>query len=428
MYKKIISLLALSCSLCTQGFAAKENRSNDVEIPEWTQARILARGMYRFAHKLRPHLLNEEGNALFSPFSIYSCLGMIYAGANGETEEEMRNVMSLKLSQDEVPMAVQLLSKSLVHREKSLPAAPIVKVSNALFFDPRISLTSSYQETLTNLFNAKTMPIDARNPENTIAAVNEWVSSNTEGKISHLLDKSDISENTRLLLVNTLYFQGKWAKPFKTSATECKPFHVTETETVPVEMMEQVGRFPYAENEFVQVVGLPLEGPEKGEYILWLFLKKQQRCGTHCELGEEKRFAKERAFAMQESLKHKEIVRVAIPQLLQRLRYELNEPLANMGMASAFTDRADFSKMSDAQGLAIDKIIHEIYFCLNETGITAAAATSGGMGITSMPGEDHGLIAEFIADRPFSFMLTETGSHIPLFSGTIRKPNPTPCS
>ena len=427
MYKKIVSLVALSSALLTQGFATEQARPNEVAIPEWTQAKQLARGMHRFSHKLRPLLINEEGNALFSPFSIYSCLGMIYAGANGETEEEMQKAMNLRLSQDEVPMAVHLLSKSLTRREKS---SPIVRIANGLFFDKRVSLTPSYKETLDNLFNAKSAPIDTRNIDKTIASVNEWVASNTEGKISHLLDKSDITQNTRLLLVNTLYFQGEWAKPFPKESTRSRPFYVSYTEKVPVEMMEQVGRFPYVETEFDQTLGLPLRAQGGEGFVLWLHLPKQQRCGTHCEKDQQdpKERAREHALAIRESLEHPQVVRVAIPQLLQRLRYELNGPLSAMGMGSAFTDKADFSKMSTSEGLSIDKIIHEVYFCMNETGITAAGATSGGMGVTSMPPEEENVIAEFVADRPFSFTLTETGSHVPLFVGTIHKPNPTPCN
>ena len=93
----------------------------------------------------------------------------------------------------------------------------------------------------------------------------------------------------------------------------------------------------------------------------------------------------------------------------------LNDPLIAMGMPTAFTGAADFSRISDER-LLISKVIHKTYISVDEDGTEAAAVTAIEMIKTSMP-----MYPIVRADRPFLFVIREKSTGVILFIGKMGK-------
>jgi serpin B len=112
---------------------------------------------------------------------------------------------------------------------------------------------------------------------------------------------------------------------------------------------------------------------------------------------------------------------VEIPKF--KLEYgtkELNDALTTLGMGVAFDEnRADFSRMASLETLGgnlyIEKVAHKTFIEVNEEGSEAAAVTSVGVGVKSLP-------RPFTVDRPFFFAIRDKETGTVLFMGTVVEP------
>jgi serpin B len=86
-----------------------------------------------------------------------------------------------------------------------------------------------------------------------------------------------------------------------------------------------------------------------------------------------------------------------------------------MGMDIAFNETlADFTRINQNGGLYIDEVLHKTYIKIDEEGTEAAAVTSIGISLTSMPET-----IDFCVDKPFMFMIREKHSGTILFIGKV---------
>ena len=100
--------------------------------------------------------------------------------------------------------------------------------------------------------------------------------------------------------------------------------------------------------------------------------------------------------------------------------FDLGDTLAGMGMPDAFGAEADFSGMTGSRDLWIRAVVHKAFVSVDEEGTEAAAAT-----IVAVPDSDPG--KEPIAvtvDRPFVFLIRDTGTGTVLFLGRVSNPDP----
>jgi serpin B len=97
----------------------------------------------------------------------------------------------------------------------------------------------------------------------------------------------------------------------------------------------------------------------------------------------------------------------------------LNNPLSDMGLANAFSDFADFTLINPAGRLKISQVVHKAFVETDETGTTAAAATSVGVIASTAPAPNPPI------NRPFIFAIREMSSGVILFVGTMNDPTLT---
>ena len=397
MFKRVIGLFL--CAVAGLCGAAKED----------TRIQKLAGECRAFGFSLYGELSKGDANNLvFSPYSTFSCLSMVALGARADTEIELRKALQLSTSRAALPKAAARMAQYLhAPGEKSYTFA----TANGLWLDKDTFVLADYVHSAEEGYGAQVQSLDFSNTEESVSIINEWTLNETNGTIPRLLEQEDVDSSTKILLTNAIYFQGSFQKPFDPKKTAEGAFHGTSQS--PVQMMKQIGTFPYFENETFQLLALPFSNQtEKTKLACLIFLPKEDVAIRDLENALTTTYP----LAL-DSLKQ-EGVDIQVPKFCIETRFNLNESLQKMGVQKAFTNRADFSGIDGMQDLSLTKVIHEALFSFYETGVTASAATAAAIGIMSAapPQNPH----PFIADHPFIFMLVDLNTKLPLFFGKIQ--------
>ncbi len=369
---------------------------------------------------------NQSGkNLFFSPFSISTALAMTYEGADGLTAQEMRNVFYFSENDDERRAAFANVYNNL--NESALKGNYKINIANALWNEQTYTFKESFYDTVKNYYYGKSTPVDFINaPEEQRLKINSWVEDQTNKKIIELLPEKSILDDTRMVLVNAIYFKGDWNTQFKKEDTKENDFFVSEEETTIAQMMYQNNNFNYYENDSFQYVELPYKGGDLS-MIIGLPTEIYSDCGeelTDCSTGTEinYNFSIPNASELLEvkSKMSLEKVEIYLPKFKFNTAYKMSKDLKEMGMLQAFSNNADFSKMDERRETKIDEIYHQAFVEVNEEGTEAAAATAIVMVQTTAVMPEEKIIVN--ANHPFFFYIQDNVSGEILFLGKIVDP------
>ncbi|KFP74303.1 Leukocyte elastase inhibitor, partial [Acanthisitta chloris] len=237
-------------------------------------------------------------------------------------------------------------------------------------------------------------------------------------KIKDLFAAGLIDPSTVLLLVNAIYFKGKWAVEFKKEDTKETYFHLNKNERRTVQMMFQEGYFNMAiiEELKMKVIELQYFNNELSMFILLPEVDCDDFTGLEqleCALTYEK-LAEWTSTTKMQPLK----VKVYLPQFKMEESYVLNKTLQEMGVMNVFDwGKADLSGISTKDGLVVSKAIQKTIMEVNEEGTEAACA----MGIAAVP-LCRPITYEFKADHPFLFFIRHNQTNTILFFGRYSSP------
>ncbi|MBI2810759.1 MAG: serpin family protein [Candidatus Melainabacteria bacterium] len=225
-----------------------------------------------FALSLYPTLNASDGNLVFSPYSIATCLSMVYVGARGDTESQMEKALHLEVDRKDLGKASFALSQTLQPQKNGYK----MNIANALWVDQATFLLTNFRSMIEGQFKAKLGVLDFSQTQDAMSTINTWASDQTEGKIKDLLQENDINGQTRLVLTNAVYFQGAWANAFDPKKTANAPFFATPDASTNVPMMQKLLTIPYYENDLMQAAALPFQGnaTSGGRLALLILLPK----------------------------------------------------------------------------------------------------------------------------------------------------------
>jgi serpin B len=368
-----------------------------------------------FALDLYQQLRTKDGNLFYSPYSISVALAMTYAGAKGETEEQMAHTLHFGLPQDRLHPALNSLDIELAKRGEGAEGRDSegfrLNIVNTIWGQKDYKFLSSFLDTLAENYGAGLRVMDfAVSSEESRITINDWVSEQTEGKIEDLIPQGLINELTRLVLTNAIYFNAAWAYPFEESMTWDEPFHLLDGSEVTVPMMRQTENFVgYTEGEGYQAVELPYDSHELSMVILL------PREGNFEQF--EGSLDHQLLAPILEALEH-DSVNLKMPKFEFESGFGLSDTLAVMGMSDAFSGNADFSGMTGNRELFIQEVIHKAFVSVDEAGTEAAAATAVVM-VTSAPPEEPIVVN---VNRPFIFLIRDIETGSLLFMGRVLNP------
>jgi serpin B len=409
-------LSTVSCSQ-TQAYGQEAKSDKDYDSsPNISDTALdtLVAGNSEFALELYRQLsANDDGNLFFSPYSLSVALAMTYAGAEGATKEEMAETLNFILEEEDLHAAFNKLAIELAKRGEGDSSKDEegfkLNITNAIWGQVEYAFLSEYLDTLAVNYDAGLRLLDFEaDPEACRQTINEWVSQQTEGKIEDLIKEGIISEVTRLVLTNAIYFNAAWEHPFNGDNTTDGTFYLEDGSEVTVSMMHQTEDFAYTEGDGYQAVELKYDGNELSMVII---LPSE---------GNFEQFEQSLDAAKLEEIidgLHTASVTLSMPKFEYESQFSVKEALEAMGMTEAFSMGADFSGMTGNDELYIKDVVHKAYVSVDEAGTEAAAASAVIMDLKAVMEN-----AEVTLDHSFIYLIRDIETGTILFIGSLVNP------
>lgn len=359
---------------------------------------------------------NAEKNLFFSPFSISSALAMTYAGAKGETEREMAEVLNFSPQEDLHQSFREVIEELNAGGKKG---GYQLAVANRLFGIQGFEFVQDFLDLVAACYDGGLEPLDfIGDPEGSRVRINKWVEEKTNDKIKDLIPEGIIDDATRLVLVNAIYFKGDWDQQFDEEDTKTEDFTRSDGSAVEVPLMYQHTKFLYYAGEGFQALELPYINKALSMLV---FLPNdvsglndlEQQLPDLLDLTRVGNF---------NSQSRK--VETYLPRFKTTFATSLTSTLRSMGMNVPFLQGADFSGMmgKDAdEDFVISDILHKAFIEVNEEGTEAAAATAVMVSACcAMVAPDPDPV--FRVDHPFLFIIRDNNTGSILFMGRIEDP------
>mgnify|MGYP006283657789 CR=1 FL=1 len=361
----------------------------------------------RFAFRLYEQLKSDRENVFVSPYSISSALAMTYTGAREQTRAEMSDALGFPEDNEQLGKQYRALAN---HLHSLADSGLVLNVANSLWAQKDYGFSRDFVRTNRDYFSAGLKEMDFKRQHRAIREqINQWVEQKTNDKIQDMIAEGVLDRMTRLVLVNAIYFNGKWEHPFNEKRTRQDVFHTSGEMSPKIPFMNQSLTLPYYETDRYQAIALPYAGKKVSMVIL---LPRKAAMMKELEEQLDAGFYQ----ALLDSLKPQE-VDLFIPRFRIEQKYNLNDPLQAMGMNRAFGGKADFSGMTGKKDLYISSVVHQSFVEVDEKGTEAAAATGVVMRKTSVVRKK-----EFKADHPFIFMIRDDKTDTLLFLGKLGNP------
>ena len=368
-----------------------------------------------FSIDLYTKLKEPEKNLFFSPFSIFMALSIIYAGARGLTENQMKENLHIILDQNRFHKEFKKLIRILYSDRGSE-----LHIANLLCIQKGYELLERFFWIIDDIYSGAIWELNFKADTDPCTKINAWVAEQTRGKIKNIINAID--ENMGLILVNAIYFKGTWHKPFKEEDTEDESFTLISGEEVLVPMMHKTDNNRFLEDNSFQILEMHYKRIRifgiLEQISMVIFLPKEKN-GLD-ELEEYITIEKIINYLTRLEKLSEQKIKVIIPRFKIETRYELSKTLSELGFTDAFTNRADFSGIAKDSPGPVSKVIHKTFVDVNEKGTEAAAATALTMlGASLGPRQEP---PEFRADHPFLYLLIDSQTRTILFMGRLMNP------
>ena len=337
-------------------------------------------------------------NIAISPASVAEALGMVQAGSAGDT----RRALDCAIGPAGARRAVARTDSGIT-----------LAVANSVWLRLGLEASPVWLSTLKQSFRAEVASLNLRSNA-AVERMNTWASLATRGKIPTIL--SDLpDESTQIILLNAVYFKGKWAEEFDSARTRPDSFSLLNGKKARVQMMSRLGEYRYAHVGGVQLIRLPYRGDR---YAFYVALPDSGRSVTELE----RMLDAMRWRSLQDSLAMQQ-VDFRMPRFLLTAEEDLKPPLTALQLGIMFeAGRADltpmFARLPAGPPPVVGSAFQKVFIEVNEEGTEAAAITA--MGI--VPGMARSLPPRMLVNRPFLFVLQDDSAHSILFAGRVVQP------
>jgi serpin B len=414
-YKRFLAWGAGLLCFATLGFAVID-LSSDKRVPFAPKPEISAvvAGNTALALDLYREVKGARGNIFFSPYSISTCLALVYAGARGSTETEFAQAAHFSLKQAELHPAYG----ELVARMKRLQHGSRLSLitANALWYQQGDPFSTAFLSVAQTDYHADLQGVDFRDaPKIAASEINKWLESRTRGRIKGTLPPDSLGGFTKMVLCSAIHFKANWRSQFKVENTREGQFYISPDQTVPVPMMWQSADFKLARIESPGVALLEL--PYFGGDLAMIIILPEEVVGPS-ELENSLTPENLDSWLAQVDAANPHKVNVRLPRFTAQQRLDLEPVLRSLGAPSAFDYTADFRGIDGMTNLFISQALHHALVEVNEQGTEAAA-------VTLFEAKSKSMNDRFNADHPFIYLIRDRGSGTILFLGRFAEPADT---
>jgi serpin B len=348
---------------------------------------------------------------------------MTDAGAGGETQKQIREALFVTLDGDEFHAAINGLDLSMTEHVNSSNGI-VLKSVNCIWAQTGWDFRVAYLDMISRYYGAGVNLLDfTTDPDASRLIINKWVSDETNNKIRNLLPRGTVTQDTKLVLTNAIYFMADWLLQFDNSMTKDEKFTLLDNSLTFAPLM-QLGKTDssvtmiYSQSQSVRAIDLPYKG---NRLCMTVLLPAE---GTFSDF--EKNLTADTINAVLQSMDSTDLPPVRFPKFkFSTASLSLAPKLEALGMKDAFlSGQADFSNIDGTHGLSISDVIHKAFISVDEKGTEAAAATAVAFFATAGPGGSIGYNPpRFVADRPFIYVIRDRETGAILFMGRVVDPN-----
>lgn len=403
-----------------------EWKAYDEAKKEWSELRAAQRtvenydaeagksALLAFTDKTLKQLLKEKDheNRLYSPLNIYIALGMLAETTDGNTRQQILDLLDAESIED-----VRLIMKGLWNNTyiddgklKSILASSIWLRDDLTYNQDTLdSLAENYYA---SSFSGKMGSVEYSE------ALRTWLNDQTDGLLEKQIESIELDKNTVMVLATTVLFNARWSNEFNKLYTYTDDFHSANGD-IPCDFMHASTSGPY------------FYGERFGATIKWfdrtagnmMFILPDEGVDVYDLLEDEQVMDFiNNGFDYENS--KRVIINMTIPKFDVSTKDDLKESLQELGITDAFDiTKADFSPVlsenEDRSGdIWLDKVEHGVRVIADEEGVKAAAyALEVELGAMIPPEEE----VDFVLDRPFIFVI-RLGDGIPMFVGVVENP------
>lgn len=346
-------------------------------------------------------LSSKEGNACYSPISLYMALAMLSTGAKGETQDELLTLLREDDTQYLSEQMGKLFRLTYVDNEMSK-----LYMTNSLWMNGEEEFKQEFVDNAMSNFYAASNKLDFSD-EKSGEVISNWISDNTN---ELLKPEIKVDPMKLIYIINTIYLKDEWQDNFIEDATKEDVFTTADGEAVNVDFMTRkfgctklIGEGFKAASLYLKNTGkmtfvLPDEGVDVGSLLISPESIAAMISSENSEYGE---------------------VLVSLPKFNFDTEFDLKESLESLGLESMFDgDKADLTGISDMAGV-VSEVKQGSNISINEDGVEAAAYTYVAVDTAAAPGKNEVLELKF--DRPFIFVL-QSRNNVPLFIGVVQNP------
>ena len=377
-FLRILSVLAVTTTATTTG---------DKKTSMAGSSNPLAQPINQFTLDLFQRLSTvadqEQENAFLSPFSVSTALSMVLLAAKGRTSEQLIHGLHFDTMNADDRERIHNLFHDLLSQHFANSSA--IHLANYALIQQEAAeqndILPSFKQQLRQLYSAQLDDVDFANDAIEIMErVNLWVKDKTMGLISHILDSAP-DPDTKMLLLNAIYFKGKWKSPFDGELTQKGTFmNFGRENQEEIDFMTMYDhRFPYMSRvvagQETQVLRLPYM---EGDLSMIVLLPKEAD-GVDAMVKAET-FQSDVSEAVQQITSNGRFtgMNVILPKFKLESEYDLLPVLSDMGMGQMFGSAADLSGVTGRCDLLVSAIKHKAVVQVDEEGTEAAAVTAVG--------------------------------------------------
>lgn len=350
-----------------------------------------------FSGEMLKNCLSENGgkNLILSPLSAMYALTLCSNGASGKTLAEFEALNGIPT--DEMNEYLWSYASRLAETENSTVRTANSVWGNKNFF----TMAEDFRKVSEKYYNAESRSIDFADQSN-VPVINGWVSDNTDGMIPNAID--ELNPSTVLMLLNTVLFDGAWDKEYEEYQIREGVFHGANGSQNEIEFMYST------ENSYFEVEGgVGFSKMYKDGYAFTAVLPD----------GDPDQFIANADLSdvISAALTGTAKADVSIPKFEYETEMGLTDVLKEMGLKRAMSSQAELYGLS-AEGLplCIDQVLQKAKVITNEHGTKAAAMTQVSIRLTSARPVEKKIVH---LDRPFFYMILDTETGIPLFTGVV---------
>lgn len=381
---------------------------------QYSQPKNYAAGTENFFRNSIQAILTEQtDNQVYSPLNVYMALSALAEITAGNTRAQ---IMDLLGNKDVESLRIQANHMWNAHyRDDGLSTSLL---ANSLWLDHTYGWMGYVDQPLRNNFYTYLYHGDLGS-DKTNELLHEWINQHTGNLLQEQADNFNLSDNTALALVSTIYYNVQWNDAFYSDNNTQQSFHSPEGDRIVTFMNQTFSGRNYYWGDSFGAITLGLKDSSK----MWLILPEEDTAPADLIengqvldliLGDTENYENQTS----------PLIRLSLPKFDVLSDTDLNQPLQALGVHDVFDDTvADFSSLLDEfqsnPALKLSQINHSARVSIDEEGVLAAAFTAADVAVAEAPTPEEEI--DFTLDRPFLFVI-ESKDGIPVFCGIVNEP------